>query len=560
MIRWGRSLMPPVRRTLLALAMASFAARGAEPCPPSLSPHYLVQSAPSSGPASAPHPVQILTAQGAPDGKSVFYVTRVMGGDSAMRISIAGDAPPVRVVPELESRISISPQSNAIAFLRYDQVAKLQTLVTVQPDGTSERILAQAKNEKHVAAASPGWSPSGDRIAYAQIDVKDRGDNVRLMTVQPAGGQPRELGESRWQTIQEIYWMPDGRGLAVIGYGPMPTDRYITIKPEVWFVDYPSGHARQLTDDPARFRGLSSPANGDSIYTVKAEAQYTVSISPIYPALHPGTLAHHLTPPLPLDCQRGTLAWLSAQQLACAYPSVVVGAGWKAVKFPAVDASSPPSPSENLHCPQKSPVFVGKAAISNQVSGSRMSMSADAVNKDTLAVLPAFLPDGTRTAYSMYSPLLRQVKTFDGDYVPSNSVENHYSDAALSSDGRWVVTMDPSGEQRLLIWDAHRNAIATACNLNPDQIGYLIHGSNLSWTLDSKAVLVLLNGSNGTNLWKIPVDPSNPSGKFPPEQLTAVQEVSFTASPFLPAEQKWLWLIPLLFFPYFASAAFTRMP
>lgn len=399
--------------------------------------------------------------------------------------------------------------------------------MTIQSDGTGQRVVARAKNEKHVAAAFPAWSPSGDQIAYAQTDVNDRTDNVRLMTVQIPDGQPRELGESRWQTIQQIFWMPNGHALAVIGYGPMPTNRYITIKPELWFVDYPSGHAHQLTDDPARFRGLSAGVNGDLIYTVRTDDQYTVSVAPLEPSLHPGIAVRHLAPSLPKDCQRGTLAWVSERDLACAYPSVIVGAGWKMVKFSAVDAAAAPSPSENLRCPQKSPIFVGRAAISNQVSVSTLSMSADAVNKDIMAILPACLPDGGRTAYSMYSPLLQQVQTYDGDYVPSSSAENHYSDAAPSPDGRWVVTMDPSGEQRLLIWDAHRNAIVARYNLAPDQIGYLIHGSNLSWTPDSKAVLILLAGPSGTNLWEIPVDPSNPSAKFAPVQLTDVQEGLF---------------------------------
>jgi hypothetical protein len=130
------------------------------------------------------------------------------------------------------------------------------------------------------------------------------------------------------------------------------------------------------------------------------------------------------------------------------------------------------------------------------------------------------------------------VQTYGGEYVPSDSAENQHSEAAPSPDGRWVATLDPSGEQRLIIWDAHRNAIAARYDLNPDQIGYLIHGSNLLWTPDGKALLLLLNSNHGANLWRIPVDPSNPSAKFPPEQLTYLHEDLFYRFAISPSERE----------------------
>jgi Tol biopolymer transport system component len=195
MIRWGRSLMPPVRRTLLALAMASFAARGAEPCPPSLSPHYLVQSAPSSGPASAPHPVQILTAQGAPkdisfyailtdkiafaaaisrDGKLLAYCNPASGGSeirlrdlpSGMEHLLVG---PVQAQCEdivladdgqllfYSLKLNGADSANIYRFALPDGPASLvaqdvQTTFTVSPKGDSVAFLRRVPNPKRPKA------------------------------------------------------------------------------------------------------------------------------------------------------------------------------------------------------------------------------------------------------------------------------------------------------------------------------------------------------------------------------------------------------------------------
>ncbi|MGH2671460.1 MAG: TolB family protein [Actinomycetota bacterium] len=90
----------------------------------------------------------------------------------------------------------------------------LGNLVTIDPDGTDEVMLAEAV-EGQIVVQQPTWSPDGSRVAWVRLEVGDTGVSGVLVTRRVDGTRPTEAPTAGAPFY--LFWDPTSSRIAYLG-------------------------------------------------------------------------------------------------------------------------------------------------------------------------------------------------------------------------------------------------------------------------------------------------------------------------------------------------------
>ncbi|HZE70929.1 MAG TPA: protein kinase [Pyrinomonadaceae bacterium] len=189
------------------------------------------------------------------DGDHVYY--GMWGKDdptyALYRVSISG-GDSQKVLANVGSPITFSPDGNRFAFVR-DISTEETGLFISNADGTDERLLGKRHSPKLFSPAGPSWSADGKLIACAIVDEhpNERPSSMNVIGVNVDDGTERLLTTGNWSKILQVAWLSDNSGFIMAaterGQGAL-----------LWYVSYPGGNLRRLTNDPGNY-----PSNYNSI-------------------------------------------------------------------------------------------------------------------------------------------------------------------------------------------------------------------------------------------------------------------------------------------------------
>ncbi len=224
----------------------------------------------------------IIGAVFSPDSSEIYYSTYDREPDAALRIGNLYKVPLLggasqQILKDIDSPAAISPDGKQIAFIRNDPPEKETALMIADIDGRSERKLAVRKFGRGFAVSRPAWSPDGNLISCSA--KSDRADqSMELIVVDSQRGEQRSLTpQNNWMWVGGSEWLSDGSGIAVVAYG----SRSPNLTDEIWFVSYPEGYARLITNGVNGLSGISLSADGNSIVAAKLSritSFYTASL------------------------------------------------------------------------------------------------------------------------------------------------------------------------------------------------------------------------------------------------------------------------------------------
>ncbi len=179
-----------------------------------------------------------------PDGNYVFSVRTTAANISyseLYRMPVLG-GPLQKLIFNIDTPISFSPDGAQFAFVRGVPEKGETHLLIAHADGSGERVLATRSGPLAGATVfGPAWSPDGNVVVFPSYQSgKDLHSVLWAVTV--ADGKMQELYSTR-SAVGRPVWLPDGKGLLV------PIAAYLYGPGQLWYIPFPNGAARRLTND-----------------------------------------------------------------------------------------------------------------------------------------------------------------------------------------------------------------------------------------------------------------------------------------------------------------------
>ncbi len=211
-----------------------------------------------------------------PDGNHFYYVvrdTKQLG--TLYQMPVLGGPPKVFFV-NVDSAATFSPDGKRFAFYRGYPEKSESVLVVANTNGGGEQILS-SHNLPHFLPiqldASPAWSPDGAVIACPFGNADGSGRYMTVVAVQAADGEIRSITSRRWWEVGHVAWVQNGRGLMITAKEKASSPS------QIWYLPFPAGEARQITNDLNSYVGLSLPgADTRSLVAIQSDVRSSVVI------------------------------------------------------------------------------------------------------------------------------------------------------------------------------------------------------------------------------------------------------------------------------------------
>lgn len=223
----------------------------------------------------APEALEYVGLTVSPDNNFIYFSAfHANQADTFLRrIPLLGGA--AQEIADVETGVSVSfsPDGKQFAFTQAHSTAGETYLKIADADGSNQRILLLAKNEKRALEgykSNPAaWSPAGNEIACAVDEKVGDGWKSGILLVNPAGGE-RFLLAPRFEAIVNLAWI-DAENLAFVAY---ETDEWSS---QIWVLSRKTGEARKLTSDLNKYLWLAA-AQGN-LLTVQQNAVSSLQIA-----------------------------------------------------------------------------------------------------------------------------------------------------------------------------------------------------------------------------------------------------------------------------------------
>ncbi len=193
-----------------------------------------------------------------PDGEWVYYVATLERNNfvpTLYRVPVLGGTS-TKVLDRVWSPVAFSQDGKQFAFVRKTQ--EDTTLMLANTDGSGEpRSIAAQKGPNGFSTSGLSWSIDGKRVACGMLNGTEGFSTVVEVPVD--GGDPKSISSEKWANVGRVVWLADGSGLIITAQPEASS-----IGTQIWFLPYPSGPARRLTNDLNGYGEVSLGLTSDS--------------------------------------------------------------------------------------------------------------------------------------------------------------------------------------------------------------------------------------------------------------------------------------------------------
>ena len=209
------------------------------------------------------------------DGDFIYYVAADKNSSTSNLYQIPGlGGNPRRLISNVTSAVSFSPDGQQLAFIRNLPDTGEDLLMIAGANGEGERKLAGRKLPNFFRSVA--WSPDGKTIACGAGSFVP-GYNTYVVEVAVESGKEKQIGSQSWMFMGQLVWTADGRGF-VLGASEKEAGSFEA--QQLWFVSYPQGEARRITNDLNNYTGISLTADSNRLVTVQSETSSSIWLAP----------------------------------------------------------------------------------------------------------------------------------------------------------------------------------------------------------------------------------------------------------------------------------------
>ena len=208
-----------------------------------------------------------------PDGDYIYYTAYGGAGGVAWlyKVPVLG-GPPTRLVEDIDSGVTFSPDRKQIAFLRGSPTRGVTEILVADVNGANPKVLAAAPPPDRFLAEAAAWSPDGKTILATASSTRP-GTPSLVYAVDATTGSATAIGGA-WGFVRDVQWLPDGGSFLAVA-----VDLSGLPDPQIWRVAYPSGERSRVTNDLNAYRGVSLSGDARSLVTVQSETVAEVYVA-----------------------------------------------------------------------------------------------------------------------------------------------------------------------------------------------------------------------------------------------------------------------------------------
>ncbi len=199
-----------------------------------------------------------------PDGNYLYYTDSGKGNvnGSLFQVPVLGGTAR-KVVDGIWGKVSFSPDGKQISYISY--VDDEDRLMIANADGTEKRLLAVRKgNESFVSGLQgPAWSPDGKTIATTIGTIVPQ--SMSVATVAISTGEIIQFSSQKFSFTGDVTWLADGKSVLIHA---RETETQVK---SLWQISYPSGEAKQITNDMITRFSISLTADSNALATVQGD-------------------------------------------------------------------------------------------------------------------------------------------------------------------------------------------------------------------------------------------------------------------------------------------------
>jgi Tol biopolymer transport system component len=432
-----------------------------------------------------------------PDGNYIYYEHSDPNKDEILLYSIPSlGGTPQRIVDDLSTPISFSPEGKQFVFAHFDPGDKKAQLVIAGNDGMSRHVIVEREGLATFNGASPSWSGDGKLIAVPQYGLGKEGlSNVLIFT--PQGQEVKSF--SFPFLVDGVAWLPDSSGMFLNA-----RSRESNFRRQLKFQPYPSGAVQNVTNDLNEYHNVTVTADGKALVTVQEQISSAIYIGSA-PAKWPGEIKLNTTPITPGQAEGGWAHWGADGKIYFtdedfhAFRMNPDGTGRARVPDRDTNAAYP------ITCGANAIVFDNLK--DNELNLFWQSMGSGDVKQLTFerdTEWPTCTSDGKTLYYddNLEGPALKRLSTSGG--TPEVIAHNSANGTSLSPDGkRMAFFLFPSNGE-------HTNVIAVQdvdggnrITLPATAVVY-----RPGWAPDGKGLILVKATGSGSSLFYQPLDGS----------------------------------------------------
>jgi eukaryotic-like serine/threonine-protein kinase len=455
-----------------------------------------------------------------PDGENLYYALKANQDAGALyRIPVFGGLP-AKVLERIDGPISFSPDGKRFVLVRgnYPKPGE-SALVIANVDGSNERILTVRKRPdvfSPIFFTGPSWSPDGKLVAATVMTSATVG-NVVVFPVD--GGAEQVLTREPWTFAARVQWLPDMSGLLVVAGKGVGVAQH-------WFLSYPDGERRRITNDLSSYRAIGLTSDGQKLATVQSDGLVNLFVAPEADAaravrLPTGNVGFYAA-------AGNNLSWTADDRIVFVSNEggkediwITKPDGSNRKQLTSNGGASPAASSDGKYIVFVSGRGGGRAIWRINVDGSNPVQMTHGPSDAS----PAFTPDGEWVIYintEGAKPTLWKVPVDGGTAV---QVTDHVaSSAVVSPEGTLLAYSYPASPDpfappnRIDVVNFADNSLVTTFSFAPSGTVPAL----IQWSLDGKSLLYTVNVNSVSNVW------SQPLAGGPPVQITDFKDSLMT--------------------------------